>query len=207
MTLKSSQSLSYTWAYCTWIIRIHSCITQWGMISFSIAQWGGKTASNTSAVHLKQWVAAHSSKLWSGIIKPTPERSTFGKREERMGGGLIERMKKMEADGRGEDRGREEMGVIMSTSLMLAKYSGGIFQTKILTWPSGEDWNLSLPPPCSSSLLMRNFQISRMNILLEHFKGNQMHRTDLIFLYAGILALSIFACILARSTTLYIYYV
>lgn len=46
---------------------------------------------------------------------------------------MIERMKKMEADGRGEDRGREEMGVIMITSLMLAKYSGGIFQTKILT--------------------------------------------------------------------------
>lgn len=54
-------------------------------------------------------------------------------KEKRMRGGLIERMKKMEADGRGEDRGREEMGVIMSTSLMLAKYSAGIFQTKILT--------------------------------------------------------------------------
>lgn len=213
MTLKSSLSLSYTWRYCIRIIRIHSCITQWGMISFSIVQWGGKTASNTSAVHLKQWVAAHSSKLWSGIIKPTlsvssktREKHIWQKRREN-GGGLIERMKKMEADGRGEDRGREEMGVIMITSLMLAKYSGGIFQTKILTWPSGEDWNLSLPPPCSSSLLVRNFQISRMNILLEHFKGNQMHRTDLIFLYAGILALSIFACILAHSTTLYIYYV
>lgn len=42
-------------------------------------------------------------------------------------------------------------------------------------------------PPSSSSLLERNFQISRFNILLEDFKNVQKHHTVLRLLHAGVL--------------------
>lgn len=112
-------------------------------------------ASNTSAVHLKQWVAAHSSKLWSGIIKPTlsvssktREKHIWQKRREN--GGRVDRENE-EDGGRWKRRGQRKRG------------NGGnnehIFDASKVQWWNISNWNSDLTlrgrlkPQSASALL------------------------------------------------------